>query len=120
MFWHNAWCPCDLREYCCRKHLCTRRVNYKLRDGGDHSARMLLINAFCFVCNISELVVVARRLSGTGSSAATIRLYIEQYSNDASEYALNAAEVLKPIITEALKLSKLEQLTGRSEPTVIT
>lgn len=38
------------------------------------------------------------RLSGTGSSGATIRLYIEQYSDDASKLGMDAQEALAPII----------------------
>lgn len=38
------------------------------------------------------------RLSGTGSSGATIRLYIEQYSKDASKYSMDAQDALAPII----------------------
>eukprot|EP01025_Chloroclados_australasicus_P023638 TRINITY_DN23922_c0_g1_i3.p1 TRINITY_DN23922_c0_g1~~TRINITY_DN23922_c0_g1_i3.p1 ORF type:complete len:565 (-),score=101.93 TRINITY_DN23922_c0_g1_i3:350-2044(-) len=60
------------------------------------------------------------RLSGTGSAGATIRMYIEQYSNDPAKYEVDAQEALSSIIKEALKLSNLEKLTGRKEPTVIT
>lgn len=61
-----------------------------------------------------------RRLSGTGSAGATIRMYIEQYSSDKSKYGMDAQEALKPIIDTALSASKLESFTGRTEPTVIT
>jgi phosphoglucomutase len=60
------------------------------------------------------------RLSGTGSSGATIRLYIEKYSKDESEYGRDAQEGLKPLIEAGLSLSKLVEFTGRKEPTVIT
>jgi len=60
------------------------------------------------------------RLSGTGSAGATIRLYIEQYSNDKSQYEKDAQDALAPIIKVALELSQLQQLTGRQSPTVIT
>lgn len=60
------------------------------------------------------------RLSGTGSAGATIRLYIEQYTNDASMYEKDAQDVLAPIIKVALELSQLAKLTGREQPTVIT
>lgn len=60
------------------------------------------------------------RLSGTGSSGATIRLYVEKYSNDEKEYESDAQVGLKPLIDEALKISELEKFTGRSKPTVIT
>uniref|UniRef100_A0A7R9VRT3 phosphoglucomutase (alpha-D-glucose-1,6-bisphosphate-dependent) n=1 Tax=Chlamydomonas euryale TaxID=1486919 RepID=A0A7R9VRT3_9CHLO len=60
------------------------------------------------------------RLSGTGSSGATIRMYIEQYSSDASQYDMDAQAALSPIIKVALELSQMEKLTGREKPTVIT
>ncbi|KAK9811703.1 hypothetical protein WJX72_008702 [[Myrmecia] bisecta] len=60
------------------------------------------------------------RLSGTGSSGATIRLYIEQYSDNESKHGLDAQEALKPIINVALDISKLTEFTGRDKPTVIT
>ncbi|MEW5296963.1 MAG: hypothetical protein WDW36_000206 [Sanguina aurantia] len=60
------------------------------------------------------------RLSGTGSSGATIRLYIEQYSNDAALLGMDAQEALAPIIEVALQLSKLKELSKREKPTVIT
>lgn len=62
----------------------------------------------------------ACRLSGTGSSGATIRLYIEQYTTDSSKFDLDAQVALGPIIETALSVSKLQELTGRNEPTVIT
>ncbi|KAG1678475.1 hypothetical protein FOA52_014506 [Chlamydomonas sp. UWO 241] len=60
------------------------------------------------------------RLSGTGSSGATIRLYIEQYSNDPKQYDVDAQVALGPIIKVALELAQMEKLTGREGPTVIT
>jgi phosphoglucomutase len=60
------------------------------------------------------------RLSGTGSSGATIRMYIEQYTNDANKITADAAEALAQIIKTALDLSKLTEFTGRDKPTVIT
>eukprot|EP00106_Octopus_bimaculoides_P012993 XP_014780435.1 PREDICTED: phosphoglucomutase-like [Octopus bimaculoides] len=63
---------------------------------------------------------IIMRLSGTGSTGATIRLYIEGYEDDKSKYSMDAQVVLKPLIEIALKISQLPQLTGRSAPTVIT
>ena len=60
------------------------------------------------------------RLSGTGSSGATIRMYIEQYEADKTKMLLDAQEALKPIIETALEVSKLQEFTGRDKPTVIT
>lgn len=60
------------------------------------------------------------RLSGTGSSGATIRMYVEQYTDDAARLTEEASVALKEIIRVALELSKLQELTGRDKPTVIT
>lgn len=60
------------------------------------------------------------RLSGTGSSGATIRLYVEQYEPDADRQLEDAQSALKPLIDLALKVSKLKEFTSRDKPTVIT
>jgi phosphoglucomutase len=60
------------------------------------------------------------RLSGTGSSGATVRMYVEKYSKNESEYGEDAQQGLKPLIEVALKTSKLAEFTGRDKPTVIT
>lgn len=60
------------------------------------------------------------RLSGTGSSGATIRLYVERYEPDEAGQLVNAQAALKPFIELALRFSKLQELTGRDKPTVIT
>ena len=48
------------------------------------------------------------------------RMYIEQYTDDASKYDMDAQVALKPIIDVALQLSKLQEFVGRDKPTVIT
>ncbi|XP_039174159.1 LOW QUALITY PROTEIN: phosphoglucomutase, cytoplasmic-like [Eucalyptus grandis] len=60
------------------------------------------------------------RLSGTGSEGATIRLYIEQYEKDPAKTGRDSQEALAPLVEVALKLSKMQEFTGRSAPTVIT
>ncbi|KAM6562067.1 hypothetical protein CsatB_022065 [Cannabis sativa] len=60
------------------------------------------------------------RLSGTGSEGATIRLYIEQYEKDPSKIGRESQDALGPLVEVALKLSKMQEYTGRSAPTVIT
>jgi len=60
------------------------------------------------------------RLSGTGSSGATVRLYIESYEDDPKSYNTDPQVVLKPLVNIALSLAKLPEYTGRSKPTVIT
>jgi phosphoglucomutase len=65
----------------------------------------------------SRIVV---RLSGTGSSGATIRLYIEQYSKDPSTYDQDAQDFLKDEIKFATDLLKFKEYVGRDEPDVKT
>ena len=60
------------------------------------------------------------RLSGTGSSGATVRMYIEQYEADPAKQGADAQDALAPLIKVALETSKLAEFTGRESPTVIT
>ncbi|GAA5874423.1 hypothetical protein JCM1840_000774 [Sporobolomyces johnsonii] len=90
--------------------------NFSYTDPIDHSVSK---NQGLFV-RFDDGSRIVFRLSGTGSSGATIRLYVEKYSQDDKEYGRDTQEGLKPLIEVALKLSKLVELTGRKEPTVIT
>jgi len=60
------------------------------------------------------------RLSGTGTSGATIRLYLESYEADNSKHGLDAQDALADLITAADAISQLRELSGRDKPTVIT
>ncbi|MBE9064214.1 alpha-D-glucose phosphate-specific phosphoglucomutase [cf. Phormidesmis sp. LEGE 11477] len=60
------------------------------------------------------------RLSGTGTKGATIRLYLESYESDAAKHDVDPQAALKPLIVIADQVSKLQELTGRDQPTVIT
>ncbi|KAJ4960722.1 hypothetical protein NE237_020632 [Protea cynaroides] len=60
------------------------------------------------------------RLSGTGSEGATIRLYIEQYEKDSSKTGRDSQDALAPLVEVALKLSKMQEFTGRSAPTILS
>jgi len=60
------------------------------------------------------------RLSGTGSSGATVRMYVDSYCNKPDQILLSAQEMLKPAVEVGLQISQLRELTGRQEPTVIT
>ncbi|XP_018568134.1 phosphoglucomutase isoform X1 [Anoplophora glabripennis] len=58
------------------------------------------------------------RLSGTGSSGATIRVYIDSYEKE--NVLTDAQVVLKPLVEIGLEISQLKKFTGRDAPTVIT
>jgi len=60
------------------------------------------------------------RLSGTGTSGATLRLYIERYEPDPALHGLDTQAALKNIIEAAHAISGLKEKIGRAEPSVIT
>jgi len=59
-------------------------------------------------------------LSGTGSSGATIRLYVEKHTSDKETYGQDAQVFLKPDIELATELLKFKEYIGRTEPDVKT
>ncbi|KAG0670753.1 Phosphoglucomutase-2 [Kluyveromyces marxianus] len=60
------------------------------------------------------------RLSGTGSAGATIRLYVERYTDDESKYEQTAEQFLGADIKAVIKFLKLKEYIGTEEPTVRT
>ncbi|CUM52379.1 uncharacterized protein AC631_03312 [Debaryomyces fabryi] len=60
------------------------------------------------------------RLSGTGSSGATVRLYLEKHSSDASTYQTKVDDYLSKDIRFVLDLLKFNEFLGRDEPDVRT
>lgn len=65
----------------------------------------------------SRIVV---RLSGTGSSGATIRLYIERHESDPKAFGLDAQDYLKENVALATGLLRFQEFIGRTEPDVKT
>lgn len=76
-------------------------------------------NQGLYACFSSGSRIVVR-LSGTGSSGATIRLYIEQHSSDPATYDLDAQDFLKAEVKFATELLKFKEHVGRDEPDVRT
>ncbi|KAK4128287.1 Phosphoglucomutase, first 3 domain-containing protein [Parathielavia appendiculata] len=76
-------------------------------------------NQGLYACFSSGSRIVVR-LSGTGSSGATIRLYIEQHSSDPATYDMDAQNFLGPEIKMATELLKFKEFIGRDEPDVKT
>ncbi|TPP06496.1 alpha-D-glucose phosphate-specific phosphoglucomutase [Rhizobium glycinendophyticum] len=60
------------------------------------------------------------RLSGTGTSGATLRLYVERYEPDASRHGMETQAALADLIAAAEEVAEIKRYTGMSEPTVIT
>lgn len=63
---------------------------------------------------------VVFRLSGTGTSGATLRVYIERFEPDPAGHDLPTAEALADLIAAAESLAAIKDRTGRAEPDVIT
>jgi len=86
-------------------------------DGSYTSKQGLILN-FKFASGDTARVIF--RLSGTGSAGATIRMYLERFEKDVSKHDEAAPVALKALADYALSLVKMEELTGRASPTVIT
>jgi phosphoglucomutase len=63
---------------------------------------------------------IVYRLSGTGTTGATLRVYIERYEPDASLQGLETQTALSKLIALSRTLAEIEHFTGRAEPSVIT
>lgn len=63
---------------------------------------------------------VVFRLSGTGTSGATLRVYIERYEPDASRHDIDTQEALADLIAVADDIAGIKKRTGREAPSVIT
>lgn len=60
------------------------------------------------------------RLSGTGTSGATLRIYMEHYEPDPAHHDQETQATLAPLIDAAEDLAEIAKRTGRDAPTVIT
>jgi phosphoglucomutase len=63
---------------------------------------------------------VVFRLSGTGTSGATLRVYIERYEPDKTRHSLDTQEALADLIAAADDIAGIRSHTGRNKPSVIT
>lgn len=63
---------------------------------------------------------IVYRLSGTGTAGATLRVYIEQFEGDPARHDLPTQDALAALIAAADALARIRELTGRTEPSVIT
>jgi phosphoglucomutase len=60
------------------------------------------------------------RLSGTGTSGATLRVYLERYEADPARHGMETAEALADVIAAAEALAGIRERIGRDAPDVIT
>ncbi len=63
---------------------------------------------------------IVYRLSGTGTSGATLRVYIERYEPDPARHNIETQAALADLIAAADGIAGIREHTGRDAPTVIT
>lgn len=63
---------------------------------------------------------VVFRLSGTGTSGATLRVYIERFEPDPGRHDIDTQEALADLIAVADEIAGIGMHTGRDSPSVIT
>jgi phosphoglucomutase len=63
---------------------------------------------------------IVYRLSGTGTSGATLRVYIERYEPDPAKHGIETQAALADLIAAADEIASIRALTGRNAPDVIT
>jgi phosphoglucomutase len=67
--------------------------------------------------NDARIVV---RLSGTGTSGATLRVYYDQHERDPAYFSVYAQRYLEPLFAAAEAILNIQRFTGRDAPDVIT
>jgi phosphoglucomutase len=60
------------------------------------------------------------RLSGTGTTGATLRVYVEKFENNPDKLDQDSQETLKDFIAIAQEIAGIKKHTGMDKPTVIT
>ncbi len=60
------------------------------------------------------------RLSGTGTQGATLRLYLEAFTDRPQDFHKPATELLESLAKVATEFAQIKELTGRDAPSVIT
>jgi phosphoglucomutase len=60
------------------------------------------------------------RLSGTGTTGATLRVYLERYEAEAARHSIDTQAALADLVRIADELAQIQRRTGRDAPSVIT
>jgi len=63
---------------------------------------------------------IVYRLSGTGTVGATLRIYIERFTQDPSQFDTDPQTALAPLIAIAEQFCNIKKKTGLTKPDVIT
>jgi phosphoglucomutase len=71
-----------------------------------------------FIFSNGERIVY--RLSGTGTVGATLRVYIEKLELEKAQQNEDTQQILSELIDLSRVIARIEDISGRTEPTVIT
>jgi phosphoglucomutase len=93
-----------------------RADNFSYRDPVDGSESHNQ-GVRIFFDNGARIVV---RLSGTGTSGATLRIYFDQHERDPAYFSVYAQRFLAPLFAAAEAIMQIRHFTGRDAPDVIT
>jgi phosphoglucomutase len=63
---------------------------------------------------------VVMRLSGTGTKGATLRVYLERYSDPSGDHDADTQDALSDVIAAAESIAEITQHTGRNQANIIT
>jgi len=63
---------------------------------------------------------IVYRLSGTGTSGSTLRVYVERYEPDPSRLAQDTQQALADLVAAADRIAQISGRTARRQPDVIT
>ena len=63
---------------------------------------------------------IVYRLSGTGTTGATLRVYLEQFEHDPAQHDCDVQEKLRGLADLAVHLGQIVEKTGRQSPSVVT
>ena len=63
---------------------------------------------------------IVYRLSGTGTSGATLRVYLERFEADPARHGFETQAALADLIAASRSVAEIERHTGRTAPTTIT
>lgn len=92
----------------------------RMLEYSDPVDRSFVSNLGIAMCTIDGGRVVYR-LSGTGSTGATIRIYFEKYEPPSEDLVYkDARDEFSDLTKVALELARVEEFSGRSEPSVVT
>lgn len=90
--------------------------NFSYRDPVDNS--FTENQGLRLICNDESRIIV--RLSGTGTQGATLRLYYEQYQAPNAAMDKDTQLQLQDLFAVAQQIGRIHELSGRSQPDVIT